>query len=239
MNTPDPTTPIQLFSVTHSLDEQVSIFEELLGDPQALIAAAEKEHELIVAPPDLAALIHPDRGADRVQVGHTMEEVRVALGEPHDVTDFEAMGLEVGLEDCGFGVTWHYEPLGVEIEFQQGLVARLAFHSGTYRGGLIPRSWQRWEGDLAPDMSLETLSEEELEVRFGAPLNAYDCDPELAEVMDEEPVRRVIYAGWTFEFLLDGRLQSVMVPAATVSTPTAPPGETSPEDKEGGDTWST
>jgi len=209
MDTPDPTSPIRLLAITHAFDEQVSIFEELLGDPQSLIAAAEQQHELILAPPDPATLIHPERGTDRVHLGQPMEEVKAALGEPESVTDFTELfdGQSVGLS----GVDWYYERLGVEVSFDEGRVKGLTFHSGTYQGGLIPRSWARWDGGLAPDMTWETVSEEDLRERFGPPKNAYDCDAELSEIMDEEPMRRVVYPGWTFEFLLDGRLQSVLL----------------------------
>jgi hypothetical protein len=209
MSTPDPTSPIRLFAITHAFDEQVSIFEELLGDPAALIAAAEQKHEVVLAPPDPATLIHPERGADRIHLGQTMDEVKAALGEAPDLTDFTELfdGQSLGLSD----VDWYYEALGVQVSFVKERVRGLSFHSGTYRGGLIPRSWGRWEGGLAPDMTWESVSEEDLEARFGAPTNAYDCDVELSEIMDEEPVRRVVYPGWTFEFLLDGRLQAVLL----------------------------
>ena len=171
MATPDPTSPIRLFAITHAFDEQVSIF------------------------------------------GQSMEEVRAALGEAGSVTDFTELleGVDVGLSS--FGVIWYFEALGVEVSFVEGRVKGLTFHSGTYQGGLIPRSWARWDGGLAPDMTWESVSEEDLLERFGPPKNAYDCDAELSEIMDEEPMRRVVYPGWTFEFLLDGRLQSVLLEA--------------------------
>lgn len=218
MTTPDPTSPIRLFAITHAFDEQVSIFEELLGDPASLIAAAEQNHELVLAPPDPATMIHPERGTDRVHLGQTMDEVRAALGDPPEETDFKELfdGQRTGLSD----LIWYYESLGVEVSFEEGKVKSLTFHSGAYRGGLIPRSWARWDGGLAPDMTWDSVSEEDLEERFGAPKNAYDCDAELAEIMDEEPTRRVLYPGWTFEFLLDGRLQAVHL---EVPKPPRPP----------------
>lgn len=204
----DPSGPlIPTGALTRIWDDQVSFFDELLGDPLALVATPEAGGALTRSTSDPRATIRPHTGTESLSVGWTPDEVRAALGGPEDVTDLE---LDLGLE--GFGITWHYYGRGLEVEFKQGHVARLTFHTGRYSGGLVPRNYGAYEGALEFGTELLDLREEEISARLGEPDATIVDDVELAALLDERPARKLIYPGWTFTVYNDGSLESVSVP---------------------------
>ena len=207
MSESDPRPPIPLGGLTQIWDDQVSIFDELLGDPAELLAAPAGGGALVEVKGDPRTTIHPHTGAQQIGVGWTPAQVRDSLGEPESIIDFE---LDLGLED--FGVQWLFYALGLEVEFKQERVARITFHSGRRSGGLVPATYAPYEGIATPDWSLVELREAEVLARLGEPSSIVIDDPELAAILEERPARKLIYPGWTFTVYEDGTLESVSVP---------------------------
>lgn len=200
----------RVWALTQTFDDQVDLFDDILGPEPLALTSSQGGGELSVAGPDPSLLIHAERGTDRVAVGWSMEQVRESLGAADSVNDLNDLLSEAGKEWV-WSVYWNYYAQGLEVEFKEERVVKLVFHSGGYPGGLLGTRYAPYAGAISPDLPL-TCTRAEIEAAYGKPAKLTRDDPELAEALEESVLTSLVYPGITFRVLDSGELEQVCVP---------------------------